>query len=81
MDRYNEAAQLEGRRPDEALAIYRDLASGSGPWAMNALFAEGRLQADRGLTDDAQRLLSDYLSRYPQGPNADDARRLLDRIR
>jgi len=81
MDRYNLAARLEGGRPNDALALYEDLARGEGPWAMNALFAAGRLEAERRNRPEAQRLLSEYVARFPQGPNAYDARQLLDRLR
>jgi hypothetical protein len=47
---------------------------------MNALFAAGRLQAARGARADALALLSEYVMRYPQGPNAHDALRILDRL-
>jgi hypothetical protein len=80
-DRYAAASRLEATRPNEAIAIYQELAAKGGPWGMNALFAEGRLEADRGNTDDARRLLGDYLARYPSGPNADDARQLVQRLR
>jgi hypothetical protein len=78
---YESASRLEATRPDAAIAIYGDLAAHGGPWGMNALFAKGRLQADRGRRDEARRTLTDYLDRYPSGPNADDARQLLDRLR
>jgi hypothetical protein len=80
-DQYDAASKLEARQPEAALAMYRDLARQGGAWGRNALFAEGRLQADRGERDDARRLLRDYLVRYPAGPNADDARRLVERLR
>jgi hypothetical protein len=78
---YESAARLEARDPDAALAIYARLASGSGAWAANALYAEGRLRADRGQQAEGKRLLSEYLTRFPQGPNATDARDLLSRLR
>jgi hypothetical protein len=78
---YESASRLEATRPDAAIAIYGDLAARGGPWGMNALFAKGRLEADRGRRDEARRVLADYLARYPAGPNADDARQLLDRLR
>jgi hypothetical protein len=78
---YEAASRLEASRPDLAVARYRDLAAKGGPWGMNALFAEGRLEADRGHITDARRLLGDYVTRYPSGPNADDARELLERLR
>jgi hypothetical protein len=80
-DQYDAASKLEARQPEAALAMYRDLARQGGSWGQNALFAEGRLQADRGEKDDARRLLREYLARYPNGPNADDAQRLVDRLR
>ena len=54
-------------------------ASGSGPWAANALFAEARLSAERGQREAARALLSAYLNRFPDGRNAADARALLIR--
>jgi hypothetical protein len=80
-DQYDAASKLEARQPAAAMAIYRELARQGGAWGQNALFAEGRLQADRGDANEARHLLRDYLARYPGGPNADDARRLLDRLR
>ena len=79
-ERYQSAAKLEASEPDRAIAIYRELARGGGAWAMNALFAQARLEADRGNRAESRRLLGDYLARYPRGPNADDAHRLLDRM-
>ena len=78
---FEQAAKLESRDPSQAIAIYRRLSSGGGAWAMNALFAQGRLEADRGNPSEARRLLSSYLSRYPRGPNAADARALLERLK
>ena len=80
-ERFQSAAALEVRDPLAASRIYRELASGSGPWAANALFAEARLSAERGQRDAAQALLSSYLERFPGGPNADDARALLGRLK
>jgi hypothetical protein len=77
---YESAEQLEAKQPEQALAIYRDLAKSDGPWAANALFAEGRLEADQGHREDARRLLVAYLARFPRGANAEDARQLLARI-
>ncbi len=80
-EQYATASRLEAQQPGAALALYGQLASQGGPWGENALFAAGRLEADRGANDDARRLLREYLSRYPSGPNAADARKLLDRLR
>lgn len=78
---YEAASRLEASRPDRAVALYRELAARGGPWGMNALFAQGRLEADRRNTAEARRVLEQYLARYPSGPNANDARQLLDRLR
>jgi hypothetical protein len=80
-ERYEAASKLEALKPDAAMGIYGELARQGGAWGMNALFAEGRLEADRGRQSEATRLLEEYLARYPFGPNAEDARRLLARLR
>ncbi len=80
-ERYESAMHMEGRDPDGAIAMFGKLASGRGPWAANALYESGRLQADRGRLGEARRLLGEYLVRYPNGANAADARDLLGRIR
>ncbi len=80
-DRYATASRLEASRPDQAIAIYQELAAKGGPWGMNALFAEGRLEVERGHREQARRLLDEYLTRYPSGPNANDARQLEQRLR
>lgn len=79
--RYETAALAEARDPDVAIAGYRALAAGHSVWSANALFASGRLQAERGRRADARRLLHEYLDRFPSGPNVDDARQLLERLR
>jgi transmembrane sensor len=78
---FEEAARLERTDPAQASALYRTLAAGSGSWAQNALFASGRLEATRGNRAEAQRLLEQYLTRFPKGANADDARAVLERLR
>jgi len=80
-EQYETASRLEARQPDAALAMYRELAQKGGAWGKNALFAEGRLEVDRGNDADARVLLREYLARYPSGPNAGDARHLLERLR
>jgi len=80
-EQYESASKREAREAEAAIGIYRYLAVRGGPWGMNALYAEGRLQVDRGRPDEARRALQEYLDRYPGGPNAEDARRLLERLR
>jgi hypothetical protein len=60
-----------------ALRIYGELAGGADGWAASALFAQARLEAERGRTPQARALCDSYLQRFPRGPNADDARALL----
>lgn len=78
---FERAASLEVRDPEAALATYRRLGGASGPWAAPALFAAGRLAADRGRSAEARALLGDYLRRFPGGSNAADARKLLGDLR
>ncbi|MEA2753200.1 MAG: transrane sensor [Myxococcales bacterium] len=78
---YEAAARSESSDPDGAMTAYRRLAGGGGAWAPTALFAAGRLAADRGRNAEAKRLLDDYLARYPHGANVEDARRILARLR
>jgi ferric-dicitrate binding protein FerR (iron transport regulator) len=80
-DLFEQAASHEKRDPNRAMALYEPLAERSGPWAANALFAQGRLASDLGHLVEARHLLEVYLMRYPLGRNADDARTLLDRQR
>ncbi len=80
-EQYEAATRLEAEQPAAAIALYRELAHQGGAWGENALFAAGRLEADRGDQDEARRLLREYVGRYPTGPNANDARQLLDRLR
>ena len=75
------AARVEANDPAQAIALYRSLEIGTDSWAQNALFAHGRLEASRGNKADARRLLVEYLSRFPRGANADDARTVLNRLR
>src|SRR5262249_51861580 len=80
-DWYEQAARLEGRAPEQAIAIYRALAAGDDAWAANALYAYGRLEADRHHRAEARQLLGEYLARFPQGVNVRDARHLLEKLR
>jgi FecR protein len=75
------AAQLEVRDPATALSIYGQLAAGDDAWAASALFASARLEAERNRARIARDLSEAYLRRFPRGPNADDARALLDALR
>jgi TolA-binding protein len=63
--------------PEAALALYKQVAKGSGAWAANALFAQGRLHHARGEQQRAKSTLARYLKRFPDGPNAADAKALL----
>lgn len=78
---FERAASLEVRDPDAALSTYRRLGAGSGAWAAPSLFAAGRLASDRGRSAEARTLLTEYLRRFPSGPNAGDARKLLGDLR
>jgi hypothetical protein len=79
--RFENAARQETSDPAAALATYAQLAAGDGTWAADALFAQGRLELERGHHGQARALLTAYLRRFPDGPNADDAHRLLQRLR
>jgi FecR-like protein len=75
---YEHFAALESSDPDAAIAGYLALANGphgTSRWAEVALFAAGRLAADRG-DPRAADLLATYLARYPSGANAADAKAL-----
>ena len=80
-EQFETAAKIERTRPDDAEALYRQLVSGGTGWSASALFALGRLEADRGRRADAVRLLQEYVTRYPRGINVDDARTLLSQMR
>jgi hypothetical protein len=75
---YDRLAALEPSSPEAALAGYLALARGDTAWAAPALYAAARLAVDR---DDprAHALLARYLSQFPGGANAADARQLLAR--
>jgi hypothetical protein len=77
--RYEQAERLEATDPVRAISLYQDLVQEGGPWAPTALFAQARLELDRGRRAQARALLQTYLRRYPTGANAAMARRLLER--
>jgi hypothetical protein len=80
-DLFEQATLSEKKDPAGASVLYERLESTSGPWAANALFAQGRLEADLGHAARARQILDAYLVRYPLGRNAADARTLLDRLK
>lgn len=77
--RFERAARLEPSQPEKALRLYADLVKTRGPWAANALYAQARLESERGNRERARALLQRYLARYPKGVNAPDVRALLER--
>jgi hypothetical protein len=79
--RFEQAARLERADPGQATALYRTLETGTDSWAQNALYARGRLEAARGNTTEARKVLERYMARFPKGANHDDARALLQRLR
>ena len=74
------AAQLESAAPQQAMHRYLELSQRSDRWGRNALFAAARLALDLGDRDRAAQLARSYLRRFPSGPNAPDARALLDSL-
>ncbi|HEY1955081.1 MAG TPA: FecR domain-containing protein [Polyangiaceae bacterium] len=74
------AASLEKSDPDRAAATYEKLVKRGGSWGENALYAEGRLEIDRGRVARGRQLLQTYVAQHPQGANAQDARALLERV-
>ncbi len=75
--KYHRLEQLEVRDPKAAIDGYLELARTSPRWAEPALFAAARLAADRR-EPRAKRLIDIYLTRFPNGVNVGDARKLLD---
>lgn len=75
--RYRQLEQLEVRNPKAAIDGYLALSRGTSRWAERALFAAARLSADRKEAR-ARILLELYLTRFPDGANVHDARKLLD---
>lgn len=78
-ERYEQLAALEVRDPKAALAGYLELAKGTSSWAEVSLFAAARLAGDRR-DPRAAALLKKYLTRFPHGANAADARELLEHL-
>jgi TolA-binding protein len=75
---YAAAARLESAAPRQALHRYLELSRRNDRWGRNALFAAARLALDIGDRDRAAQLARSYLRRFPDGPNAPDARVLLE---
>ncbi len=74
------AAGLEKSDPDRATAMYEKLVKRGGSWGENALYAEGRLEIDRGHVARGRQLLQTYVAQHPRGANVEDARALLERV-
>ncbi|MEJ7603210.1 MAG: FecR family protein [Kofleriaceae bacterium] len=77
---YERLVAVEVTDPARALTGYIALARGTTRWAEVALFAAGRLAADRKDLR-ARTLLTNYMRRFPAGANRDDARELLARLK
>jgi hypothetical protein len=77
---YERLVAIEVTDPVAALTGYIALAKGTSRWAEVALFAAGRLAADRK-DPRAANLLTTYMRRFPSGANVDDARELLARLK
>jgi hypothetical protein len=77
---YDRMQALEVRDPAAALAGYLALSRGNTRWSEVALFAAGRLAADRH-DPRAEGLLKIYLQRFPGQSNAADARKLLAQLK
>jgi hypothetical protein len=78
--KYDRLVALEQKDPTAALSGYLELSRGKSKWAAVALYAAGRLAADRH-DRRATTFLDIYLRRFPNGANADDARNLLARLK
>lgn len=77
-ERYETAARLERTDPERSVELYAELVNEGGAWAATALFAQGRLEYERGRVAQARRLLQRYLRSHGAGPNAVVARKLLE---
>jgi hypothetical protein len=78
--KFDRLTALEKRDPTKALAGYLQLSQRPGRWSGVALYAAGRLAADRN-DPRAETLLTIYVRRFPNGANVDDARGLLARLK
>jgi ferric-dicitrate binding protein FerR (iron transport regulator) len=79
-ERFERASRLEASDPELALTLYGELARSGGAWAANALYAQARLELERGSFVKARGLLARYIERYPEGLNIVDVRALLSRV-
>ncbi len=77
--KFEQLSVLEKKNPQAAMAGYLEISGRGSKWAANALYAAGRLAADRG-DPRAATLLTVYLHRFPSGANVVDARALLARL-
>jgi hypothetical protein len=77
--KFEKMQSLEVKDPQGAIAGYLELSKGSSRWAANALYAAGRLAADRG-DPRAKTFLTIYLRRFPSDDNVRPARTLLKRL-
>jgi len=78
-ERFEEASRLEASDPGRAVDLYLELGKSADAWAANALYAAGRVELERGRSSHAKKLFREYLQRFPEGQNAYDARKLLER--
>jgi len=76
---YERLSALERKDPERAIAGYLELSKGNTKWSAVALYAAGRLAADRK-DKSAHTFLEIYLKRFPHGANAEDAHDLLSRL-
>lgn len=72
---YEEAQRLEARDRAGAARAYRKVANGQGTWAALALWGLAELEAGRGSAGARAALaaVAEYLRRFPDGANAEDA--------
>lgn len=77
-DRYLHAQSLEGSDPDGSRALYAELVRDGGEYAPLALYAHALLEDRLRDRPAARKLLQTYLTRYPDGFNAPDARKMLN---